>query len=85
MVRASLMITGTVTTVSADRLTDPRTQTPYFSVMIAVDRSQLKDYPDVKLIPGMSVDVSLDTGARTAMQYFLEPITAVFRHGMREK
>ena len=79
------MITGTVTTVSADRLVDQHTNQPYFSVIIAVDRSQLRDYPDVKLIPGMPVDVSLNTGARTAMQYFLEPITAVFRHGMREK
>jgi hypothetical protein len=38
-----------------------------------------------KLIPGMPVDVSLETGSRTALEYFLEPITAVFRHGMRER
>jgi HlyD family secretion protein len=79
------MITGTVTTISADRLVDAHTNQPYFSVMIAVDRSQLKDYPDVKLIPGMPVDVSLDTGARTAVQYILEPITGIFRNGMRER
>ncbi|HTT96755.1 MAG TPA: HlyD family type I secretion periplasmic adaptor subunit [Rhizomicrobium sp.] len=79
------MITGTVKTVSADRLVDAHTNQPYFSVMIGVDRSQLKDYPDVKLIPGMPVDVSLNTGARTAVEYFLEPITGIFRHGMRER
>jgi HlyD family type I secretion membrane fusion protein len=79
------MITGTVTTVSADRLTDQKTGQAYFNVEIAVDRSQLKDYPDVKLIPGMPVDVSLETGSRTALEYFVEPITAVFRHGMRER
>jgi HlyD family type I secretion membrane fusion protein len=79
------MITGTVTTVSADRLVDAHTNQPYFSVMIAVDRGQLKDYPDVKLIPGMTVDVSLNTGARTAVEYFLEPITGIFRRGMREQ
>jgi HlyD family type I secretion membrane fusion protein len=79
------MITGVVTTVSADRLTDQHTNQAYFSVIVAVDRGQLKDYPDVKLIPGMTVDVSLDTGSRTALQYFIEPITSVFRHGMRER
>jgi HlyD family type I secretion membrane fusion protein len=79
------MITGTVTTVSADRLTDQKTGQAYFNVEIAVDRSQIKDYPDVKLIPGMPVDVSLETGSRTALEYFVEPITAVFRHGMRER
>jgi len=79
------MITGTVTTVSADRLTDQKTGQAYFNVEIAVDLAQLKDYPDVKLIPGMPVDVSLETGSRTALEYFIEPITAVFRHGMRER
>ena len=79
------MITGTVTAVSADRLTDAHTGQGYFSVEIAVDRGQLKDYPDIKLIPGMPVDVSLETGERTALEYFVEPISSVFRHGMREK
>ena len=79
------MITGVVTNVSADRLVDQHTNQPYFSVMVAVDKSQLKDYPDVKLIPGMPVDASLDTGSRTALEYFLEPITSVFRRGMRER
>jgi len=79
------MITGTVTTISADRLTDQKTGQAYFNVEIAVDLNQLKDYPDIKLIPGMPVDVSLETGSRTALDYFVEPISAVFRHGMRER
>jgi multidrug efflux pump subunit AcrA (membrane-fusion protein) len=66
-------------------LVDQHTNQPYFNVIIAVDRGQLEGYPDVKLIPGMPVDVSLDTGARTAVDYFLEPITAVFRRGMKER
>lgn len=79
------MITGTVKNVSADRLVDQHSNQAYFSVMVAVDRSQLKDYPEVKLIPGMPVDVSLDTGSRTALEYLIEPITSVFRRGMRER
>jgi len=79
------MITGVVTNVSADRLVDQHTNQPYFSVMVSVDKSQIKDYPDVKLIPGMPVDVSLDSGSHTALDYFIEPITGVFRRGMRER
>jgi HlyD family type I secretion membrane fusion protein len=79
------MITGTVTTMSADRLIDAHTGQAYFNVEIAVDRGQLDGYPDAKLIPGMPVDVSLDTGSRTALDYFVEPISSVFRHGMRER
>jgi len=79
------MITGTVTTFSADRLVDERTGTPYFVADVSVDRSNLKDYPDAKIVPGMPVEVALDTGKRTALDYFMEPIRDVFRRGMREK
>jgi HlyD family type I secretion membrane fusion protein len=79
------MITGKVKNISADRLTDERTGTPYFVADVTVDRSSLKDYPDAKIVPGMPVEVAIDTGKRTALDYFIEPITDVFRRGMREK
>jgi membrane fusion protein, type I secretion system len=79
------IIEGVVNTVSADRLTDTRTGQAYFNVTVTVDRSQLKDYPNAKLIPGLPVEVALDTGSRTALEYFMEPISDVFRKGMREK
>jgi HlyD family type I secretion membrane fusion protein len=79
------IIDGVVNTVSADRLVDPRTGQAYFTVNLTVDRTPLKDYPNVQLIPGLPVEVALDTGSRTALDYFVEPITDVFRKGMREK
>ena len=79
------MITGTVTNFSADRLVDERTGTPYFVANVAVDRSSLKDYPQAHIVPGMPVEVAIDTGQRTALEYLIEPITDVFRRGMREK
>ncbi|HEY1962170.1 MAG TPA: HlyD family type I secretion periplasmic adaptor subunit, partial [Rhizomicrobium sp.] len=44
------MITGKVKNISADRLTDERTGTPYFVADVTVDRSSLKDYPDAKIV-----------------------------------
>ena len=79
------MITGTVTAMSADRLVDPRTGLGYFNAEVAIDRKQLAGYQNIRLIPGMPVDVALDTGSRTALEYFLEPISSVFRLGMRER
>ena len=79
------LISGTVNSVSADRLVDQRTGQAYFNVEIAVDRAALKDYPNVQLIPGLPVTVALNTGSRTALDYFVEPITDVFRGGMRER
>ena len=78
-------ITGTVTNVSADRITDPRTGQAYFVANVSVDRSVLKDYPDARLIPGMPVEVAINTGSRTALEYLFEPIRDVMRKGMRER
>jgi hypothetical protein len=74
-----------VNNVSADRLTDQRTGQPYFTVTVTVDKTLLKDYPNAKLMPGLPVEVALDTGQRTALDYFTEPITDVFRRGMKER
>jgi HlyD family secretion protein len=79
------MITGTVTNMSADRISDPKTNTMYFLAWISVDRSALKDYPDAKLIPGMPVQVEIQNGTHTMLDYFLEPLRDSMRNGMREK
>jgi HlyD family secretion protein len=79
------IITGTVTNVSADRITDPRTGQGYFVATVSIDRAALKDYPDARLIPGMPIEVAFNTGSRTALEYLLEPIRDVMRNGMRER
>jgi HlyD family type I secretion membrane fusion protein len=78
------MVTGTVTAVSADRLVDQRTGQPYFSAKVAVHRSSLAAYPDVKLVPGMPVEVAIETGSRTMLEYLTQPIRTAMRRGMRE-
>ena len=79
------IILGDVTNVSADRQVDQHSGQAYFTVLVSVDASPLKNYPGVKLVPGLPVDVAMDTGSHTAFDYFMEPITDVLRHGMKEK
>jgi HlyD family type I secretion membrane fusion protein len=78
-------LTGTVETVSADRLVDQRTGQPYFNVVLTVDSSVLKDYSAVRLMPGLPADVAIATGTRTLMDYFLAPVLDVMQKGMRER
>jgi HlyD family type I secretion membrane fusion protein len=78
-------LTGTVSNVSADRLVDQRTGQPYFNVVVTVERSVLKDYTDVRLMPGLPVDVAIATGTRTMLDYFLAPVLDVMEKGMRER
>lgn len=79
------IIDGQVTYISADRQVDPRSGEAFFTANVSVDPGVLKNYPDAKLIPGLPVDVAFNTGSRTALEYLTEPITDVFRKGMREK
>jgi HlyD family type I secretion membrane fusion protein len=78
-------INGTVTVVSADRLVDQQTGMAYFNAKVAVDRKALEEYPDIRLVPGMPVEVAIETGERTMVSYFWSPIESVFRKGMRER
>jgi HlyD family type I secretion membrane fusion protein len=78
-------IEGTVTNVSADRLVDQQSGMAYFNARVTVDRKALAAYPEIRLVPGMPVEVAIETGERTALDYFLAPIEATFRKGMREK
>ncbi len=78
------IILGSVSNVSADRQTDPRTGQAYFTVSVTIAKDALKDYPDEKLIPGLPVSVALDTGTHTLLEYLVEPITDVFHNGLKE-
>ncbi len=78
-------LTGKVSNVSADRLVDQRTGQPYFNVVVTVERNVLKDYTDVRLMPGLPVDVAIATGTRTMLEYFLAPVLDVMEKGMRER
>ncbi|MDP8917129.1 MAG: HlyD family type I secretion periplasmic adaptor subunit [Pseudomonadota bacterium] len=56
---------------------------PAFDVRIEVgpeERAKLK----LPVTPGMPVEVSIDAGARTALEYFFEPLTRSYRRSFRE-
>jgi epimerase transport system membrane fusion protein len=76
---------GTVTRVSADRISDPRANTSYYQIQIALDQDELKALPGVQLTPGMPAEIMVPTKERTALDYLLAPITAGFERALREK
>lgn len=75
-------VDGIVRKVSADRSTDDRTGQAYFIVHVAVDAATLPD--NVALSAGMPAEAFILTGARTLLQYLLQPVTDVLRRGLRE-
>jgi epimerase transport system membrane fusion protein len=79
------VIHGAVIDVSADRLTDKRTGTPYYTALISVDEQELAASKEVRLYPGMAVTVMIPTKERTALDYLIGPVVASFDQSFRQK
>lgn len=83
--RITPMVKGKVSYISADSLIDEATHAPYYLVHVTVDAASIKDAGDnIKLYPGMPAEMYATTRARTALDYFIEPISDTVRHAMRE-
>ena len=66
-------LTGSVTRVSADRLTNS-SGAPYFLVRVQVSESELAGLGGLSLIPGMPAEILIKKSDRTVLQYLLSPI-----------
>ncbi len=79
------LLFGKVRTLSRDRLLDDTpNRNPYFAAEVTVDQSSFpKEFRD-KIVAGMSADVIVATGERTALWYILGPLINRMRFGMRE-
>ncbi|MFD9996374.1 HlyD family type I secretion periplasmic adaptor subunit [Mesorhizobium sp. NPDC059024] len=78
-------VTGTVKSVSADRVTDETTGQSYYLARVEVPQSELEALDDgIVMMPGMPAEVLIVTGKRTVLAYLMEPFMAAFRRGLRE-
>jgi protease secretion system membrane fusion protein len=77
---------GQVLTVSADKLEDQRSGTPYLLARITIPDGERAKLPTVNspLRPGMPVDVLVRVGERSFLDYVLEPLRARFRQALTE-
>ena len=82
--RTTPQLNGHVTVISADALSDPRSNQPYFRAEITLDPGELARLDGQILQPGMPVEAFVQTGARTPMAYLLQPFTSYFSHAFRE-
>ena len=75
---------GKVESISADSITDEKEDT-YFKVRIKTDKSYLqRNEKELKIIPGMTVDVDIITGKKTVLDYILKPILKTKQYSFSE-
>lgn len=82
--RTTPELSGTVSVVSADALTDERTGVPYYRAEIVPDDGELAKLAGLTLLPGMPVEAFIKTQARTPLAYLVKPFTDYFSRAFRE-
>ena len=82
--RTTPQLIGTLTTISADAMTDQATHQSFYRAEITLEAGEMNKLKDNKLLPGMPVQAYIGTGDRTPMAYLLKPFTDYFRMAMRE-
>ena len=75
---------GRISRVAADVTVDAKTGVSFYSARIALDQGTV-DPGQVRLVPGMPLEVFIATGQRTAFSYFFKPLTDQFARAFREK
>lgn len=83
--RITPTVTGRVTYISADRLTDKEGKIAYYLTHVRVTPEALKEAGDLRLVAGMPAEVFIRTSSRTALNYMLDPVTAFMQRSMREQ
>ncbi|MFS2095252.1 HlyD family type I secretion periplasmic adaptor subunit [Pseudomonas sp. Pseusp11] len=79
------VIQGEVINVSADRLVNEKSGTPYYLARVRVTEAGVRALGDRKLLPGMPADVLIITGQRTLLQYLLQPARNVISQALIEE
>lgn len=83
--RITPSVEGTVSYVSADRLLDRTNNAPYYIVHVRVSPDSLRRAGNLQLQAGMPAEIYVKTQARTALEYFLDPILGFLARSMREQ
>lgn len=77
-------IDGRVIQVSADVTIDPKTGQNYYIARLEMEEKERRLIGDLKLVPGMPVEVYISTGERTALSYLAKPFTDQMNRAFRE-
>ena len=75
---------GTVIYVSADLITDKDGKPTGYEARVEVPQIERKKLGNVQISPGMPAETMIDAGARTALQYLLQPVAGAFGRAFHE-
>ena len=80
----AFLISGRLAKLSADRMIDANTDTPYYRAEIELVTEDLALLDGMSLVPGMPAEVLIKTGERTMLGYLTSPLRRIFSRSLRE-
>jgi len=83
--RTTPELNGSVAVVSGDVTQDQRTGASYYTIRIAVAPAELARLDGLKLVPGMPVEVFVQTASRTIVSFVVRPFHDQIAKAFREK
>jgi HlyD family type I secretion membrane fusion protein len=83
-IRRRPMLEGRIANVAADALTDPKSGVVSYKTEIELESRPEADAYLSTLLPGMPVDVFVETGERTFAEYLLQPMMLHIHRAFRE-
>ncbi|CAM3394931.1 HlyD family type I secretion periplasmic adaptor subunit [Paracoccus nototheniae] len=82
--RTTPEIDGRLDRISADAMMDEATRTPYYRAEVSIPPEELEKLGSLALVPGMPVEVYIQTGDRSPMGYLVKPLADYFNRAFRE-
>ncbi|ABL70129.1 HlyD family type I secretion periplasmic adaptor subunit [Paracoccus denitrificans] len=82
--RTTPEIDGVLSRVSPDTLIDQATHAPYYRAEVTIPPAEVEKLKGLDLVPGMPVEVYVQTGQRSPMAYLVKPLSDYFTRAFRE-
>ena len=79
------VVNGLITSVSADRIADSRTNESFYLVQAKINSKELNENLSNKIVAGMPVDLMVTTDKRTLLNYLSKPILGFFYKSLNER
>jgi len=83
--RTTLELNGKIARVGADLTRDVQTQIGYYIGRITPAAGELAKLGELKLVPGMPVEIHMRTGDRTALSYLIQPLRDQMRRAFKQR
>jgi len=81
--RYQIKLSGVLKQISPDEIEDKIRQVKFYKGIVELDQAELAR-TGADLVPGMPVQVMIETGERTVMAYFLDPLLRTYEYALRD-